>query len=105
MATLKKVITWTLKVDESLDRAVQKAVKLLGFTGKAELTREAVREYLIRQKLISLLEGEITVPLNPQKNPEHALKNLLEMLGNIPDNVLKEEVRIARDEVEKELLE
>ncbi len=105
MVTLKKVITWTLKADESLDRAVQKAVKLLGFTEKAELTRDAVREYLIRQKLISLLEGEMTVPLNPQKNPEQTLKNLLELLGNIPEEVLKEEVRIARDEVEKELPE
>ena len=105
MATFKKVITWTLKVDESLDRAVQKAVKLLGFTGKAELTREAVREYLIRQKLIFLLEGEMTVPPIPQKNPEYALKNLLEMLENIPEKVLKEEIQIARNEVEKELLE
>jgi len=105
MTTIKKMRTWTLKVDENLDKAVQKAVKLLGFTGKAELTREAVREYLIRQKLISLLEGDIIIPINPEKSSDDALKTLLENLQSIPDEIIREEVQIARNEVEKEFLE
>ena len=46
MSKTKNDIVWTVKVDKNLNAAVQEAVSILGFTSKAELSREAVREIL-----------------------------------------------------------
>jgi hypothetical protein len=43
------VITWTLKIDEELDKKTTLLLKELGYTSKAELIRE-----LLRQKMIEL---------------------------------------------------
>jgi hypothetical protein len=96
----KQDVVWTIKVDKGLDMAVQEMVKRLGFTSKAELTREAIREYMIRHKLFSLLGGEPSGPsLKESPSPETALQELSLILQKIPKKELDEDIDAARKEV------
>jgi len=99
-----KAKLWTLKVDSQLDQATQRAVRTLGYTGKAELTREAVREFLIRRNLFELLGGEPIIPSKDERPSERITTKIIERLRNIQDDDLREEVSRARTEVERELL-
>jgi hypothetical protein len=104
MSKVKRDILWTIKVDKTFDDAVQKTVNILGYKSKAELTREAIREFLIRHKLYSLLGGEPIVPVSANNTPKDALKRIQEKLKGIPRDVIDAEVRAARDDVARELL-
>ncbi len=102
MSKTKNDIVWTVKVDKNLDAAVQEAVSILGFTSKAELSREAVREFLIRHKLFSLLGGKPIGRFRNQKfHPKSLLHELSLILKKIPKKQLDEEVNSAQDDVEK----
>ncbi|MHA2364239.1 MAG: hypothetical protein ACXAC7_09800 [Candidatus Hodarchaeales archaeon] len=105
MSSSKKSVVWTLKVDRKFDSAVQDAVSRLGYTGKAELTREAIREFLIRRKLFSLLDGEPIIPLHPTRTPDEALNRLLDIFKGLSSDTIRDEIRKARDDVSKEFLE
>ncbi len=100
----KESITWTLKLDKNMDSAIQEAVKKLGYFSKAELAREALREFLLRHKLYNLLGEEPIIPITPSLSPEDALERMLILFKDIPSKNIKEEVKKARDEVEKEIL-
>jgi hypothetical protein len=104
MSKVKRDILWTIKVDKSFDDAVQKTVAILGYKSKAELAREAIREFLIRHKLYSLLGGEPIMPVSMKTTPKEALERIQEKLKNIPLDVIDAEARAARDDVAKELL-
>jgi len=103
MAKSKSVL-WTIKVDKAFDNAVQKTLSLLGYKSKAELTREAIREFLIRRKLFSLLGGEPSLDISPKLPPKDALTEIQKILSDIPTEKIDEEVNAAREEVAKELL-
>jgi hypothetical protein len=104
LETPKDDVLWTLKVYRNLDESVQKALILLGYKSKAELAREAVREFIIRRKLFSLLGGEPTIPVTPKLSPQEAVDGLIALLGKIPPAELDKEIRAARKEVARELL-
>ncbi len=104
MSKVKRDILWTIKVDKTFDDAVQKTVNILGYKSKAELAREAIREFLIRHKLYSLLGGEPIVPVSAKNTPKEALERIQEKLKGIPRDVIDAEVRKARDDVARELL-
>jgi hypothetical protein len=103
MAKTKSVL-WTIKVDKAFDNAVQKTLSLLGYKSKAELAREAIREFLLRRKLFSLLGGEPSLPISLKSSPEDALTEIQKILSDIPTEKIEEEVKAAREEVAKELL-
>ncbi|MFX1512115.1 MAG: hypothetical protein ACFFCQ_05980 [Promethearchaeota archaeon] len=105
MSRSRKDTIWTLKIDRKIDEAVQQVLTQLGYTSKAELAREAIREFLIRRKLFSLLGGEPVVPISPRYTPEDALNLLITHLKGIPADVLKQEIQDARSEIAKDLLE
>ncbi len=100
MSSSKQNIVWTVKVTKKLDAAVQEVLSVLGFTSKAELTREAVREYIIRHKMFSLLGGEPSGPINRSEMlPDAALHELSLILKKLPKKILEEEVTLAREDV------
>lgn len=104
MSVPKKDITWTIKVDKHFDDVISDLVKSLGYTGKAELTREAIREFLARRKLFSLLGGEPVIPRQIENNPEEALKKLASIFSSIPLETIKDEIAKGREDVEKAML-
>jgi len=105
MTTTKEDVLWTIKVGKKLDAAVQKSLNLLGYKSKAELVREAIREFLIHRKLFALLGGEPSIPLSPQLSPEDALSRLVSLLKDILPEIIAQEVETAREEVAREFLE
>ena len=105
MSSTQEDIIWTIKINKRMDEAVQKVLHQLGYKSKAEFTREAIREFLIRRKLFSLLGGDVFIQRSFEHTPEDALNALITQLEKISSDVLKEEVETARIEVEKELLD
>lgn len=105
MSSIQDDIIWTIKINKRMDEAVQKVLYQLGYKSKAEFTREAIREFLIRRKLFSLLGGDVYIPISFENTPENALNALIMQLEKLPSDVLKEEVDAARIEVEKEFLD
>ena len=100
MARTNRDVVWTIKVDESFDRAVQEVQHQLGFRSKAELAREAIREFLIRHRLYNLLGGETVIPAVHKSSPEAAFDTIHEILKNIPVDVVEAETKAAREEIE-----
>lgn len=105
MAAAQDDVIWTLKVDRKMDAAVQTALQPLGYKSKAELTREAIREFFIRRKLFLLLGGEPSMPVSIEHTPETALNLLIAHLEKIPKEILTQKIQAARSEVAKELLD
>jgi len=105
MTSAQDDVLWTIKVNRKMDDAIQKVLKQLGYKSKAELIREAIREFLIRRKLFSLLGGEVSVPASLTHTPEQALTLLITQLEHIPSEILEQEIQTARSEVAQELLD
>jgi Arc/MetJ-type ribon-helix-helix transcriptional regulator len=100
LSEAKHEIIWTIKVDKKLDAAVQESISMLGYTSKAELTREAIREFLIRRKLYSLIGGELSEPILKQDmTPAVALHELSIILKKIPKDIIEEETIAARKDI------
>ena len=90
---------WTIKVSRNLDKLVEELVKALGYTGKAEFVREAVREAILR-KNIGLLGLHSMDKLSKERgDPFETLKQMLEL--KVPREIVKEELEKGREEVEK----
>lgn len=104
MTTSQDDITWTIKIDKKMDQSVQKVLKQLGYKSKAEFTREAIREFLIRRNLYSLLGGDVSIPITFKNDPDQALQSLIDNLEKVPKEILREEIKLAREDVQKELL-
>jgi len=104
MTTSQDDITWTVKIDKKMDQSVQKVLKQLGYKSKAEFTREAIREFLIRRNLYSLLGGDVSIPITFKNDPDQALQSLIDNLEKVPKEILREEIKLAREDVQKELL-
>ncbi len=64
---------------------------------KAEMIREAVREFLLRRGVFSLVGDTEKIPKIDEK-PVESLKKLLELA--IPKDILETEINTAREEVE-----
>lgn len=105
MSSTQEDIVWTIKINKRMDETVRKVLYQLGYKSKAEFTREAIREFLIRRKLFSLLGGDVFISRSFEQKPENALNALILQLEKFPSDVLKEEIDTARIEVEKELLD
>jgi hypothetical protein len=105
MTPSKHGILLTIKMDDALDASIQKAIDLLGYKSKAELAREAIRDFLIRHRLYSLLGGEPSVSYASNMTPGEALTQLRARLGKVPKKIIDEEVDAARNDVAKTLLE
>ncbi|OLS25511.1 MAG: hypothetical protein HeimC3_15000 [Candidatus Heimdallarchaeota archaeon LC_3] len=93
-----------MKIDKSLNKTIQEVVRRLGYTSKAELTRDALREFIIRRKLYNLLDGEPTIAFQSEYNPDEAIHKLINLFKPLSKNDIQSEIKIAREEVEKELL-
>ena len=94
----------SVKVDKALDRAIQKTVTLLGYKSKAELAREALREFLIRRKLYNLFGGEIVNQETKDMTAKEALEQIRGMLQGLTREQVDKEITAARDDVARELL-
>ncbi|MFX1254331.1 MAG: ribbon-helix-helix domain-containing protein [Promethearchaeota archaeon] len=102
MSSADKMKTWTIKVDKVLDALAEQLVRELGYTSKAELVREAVREKILQIGLTKL---------NLQTLDRHAASRLgfeesLEILSklSVADEDLRKIIKSARDEMEDSLL-
>ena len=95
MSKTKNDVVWTVKVSPSIDKAAQRVLKLFGYHDKADVAREAVREFLIRRGLIGLLSGEPTIPVVPQMAPKDALARLKVLLKDIPKEAFH---KVVKDE-------
>lgn len=95
--------TWTIKIDERLDRLVEQLIDELGYTSKAEFVRESIRQQILE---VGLSKLDIQVPdrhaTSNLKIPD-AFQHLLEL--SINDKDLKELISKARDELEQVLYE
>ncbi len=94
----------SVKVEKALDRAIQKTVTLLGYKSKAELAREALREFLIRRKLYNLFGGEIVNQETKNMTAKEALEQIRGMLQGLTREQVDKEITAARDDVARELL-
>lgn len=97
-------ITWTIRADKRLDRLVNENVRLLGYSSKAELIREAVREFVLRKNAGRM--GLYTLDKYRKEAESIDSKEALERLGKLTsenelvEKILKEE----RNLLEKALL-
>lgn len=90
---------WTIKVSRALDKLVEELVRELGYTGKAEFVREAVREAILR-KNIGLLGLYSMDKLSDEKgDPFKALKKLLRF--KVSKEIVENEIKEGRKEIEK----
>ncbi|MHA1594096.1 MAG: ribbon-helix-helix domain-containing protein [Candidatus Baldrarchaeia archaeon] len=92
-------VVWTIKVSKDLDRLVSELVKELGYTGKAEFIREAVRDAILRKNIGLLGLYTMDVLSNERGDPFDALKRLLEL--KVPKEVVEKALREGREELEK----
>jgi len=96
--------TWTIRADEILDKLVEENVRALGYTSKAELVREAVREFILKRNMGRL--GLRT--LNNQKreaegiDPRQAFNRLSSLTND--KKLVKKVITEEREIVEKALL-
>ena len=104
MSKTKNDVVWTVKVAPSIDKATQRVLELFGYHSKADVVREAVREFLIRRGLIGLLGGEPVIPEVPNMAPKDALAKLKVLLKDIPKEDLDKIVERSRNEVARECL-
>nr|MDO8113740.1 hypothetical protein [Candidatus Sigynarchaeota archaeon] len=104
MTQNKHDVVWTIKVDAAFDKAAQRILELYGYKSKAEIVREAVREFLIRRGLANLLGGEVIVPGTSPMSPIEALGQIKAALTKVPKGELAVLANKARDDVAKEFL-
>lgn len=96
--------TWTIRADRILDKLVEENVRTLGYSSKAELVREAVREFILNRNAGRL--GLLTLNHQREKgkkiDPNEALERLATITkdNELIDRILEEE----RDIIEKALL-
>ncbi|MFQ6127143.1 MAG: ribbon-helix-helix protein, CopG family [Candidatus Heimdallarchaeota archaeon] len=96
--------TWTIRADKVLDKLVEENVRALGYSSKAELVREAVREFILKRNAGRL--GLLTLDRQREEgktiDPNEALERLSTITKDkgLVDRILEEE----RDIVEKALL-
>ena len=92
-------IVWTIKVPKQMDDAVNKMIDMLGYRNKAELTREAIREFILHKNLFTLFGKDLEVPVISGMNPEEALKEITKILARIPKDELDKDIKAAREEI------
>lgn len=87
--------TWTIRADDVLDKLVEENIRILGYTSKAELIREAVREFILQRNLGRL--GLLTLDDQRREareiNPSEAIERLRSLTSDqqLIDRVVKEE--------------
>jgi len=90
-------------VDKKMDAIVEKLVRELGYTSKAEFIREAVREAIIR-KYIGLLGLFSMDRLQSSKgDPMKALEKLSRL--GIDRSIIEKELEMGKKDVEKLITE
>ena len=97
-------IVWTIKVNKKMDEAVNKVIMMLGYKSKAELAREAIRDFILRRNLFVLFGKELTIPIKAEKTPEEAIKEITSLLTTVPKEKLKVYLHLYSDmSVKKEI--
>ena len=92
------MITWTLKIDEELDKKTAVLLKELGYTSKAELIRELLRQKLIELQLINYDIDSVDRHINAKMELEDALAELKKL--SLETKTVEEIVKKSRDEME-----
>ena len=87
--------TWTLRVNKILDELVEENVQLLGYTSKAELIREAVREFLLKQNMGRL--GLLTLERKKNEGKLIDPKEALRHFRSYPSDISKVNAVIAEE--------
>ncbi len=96
--------TWTIRADKTLDKLVEENVRVLGYSSKAELIREAVRDFILQRNTGRL--GLLTLDQHRESgktiDPNEALERLATLTKDkkLVERILEEE----RDIIEKALL-
>ncbi len=90
-------VTWTVKIDETLDTATNLAVKQLGYPSKAELIREAIRDFLLRKGVLGMIGDLHELPMLDETAQE-SLERLVALA--VPESVRKQALDETRAEVE-----
>ena len=96
--------TWTIRADKRLDRLVNENVRLLGYTSKAELVREAVREFVLKKNAGRM--GLYTLDKYRKEAEYIDPKEALERLGKLTSDkeLVKKILEEERNILEKALL-
>ena len=92
------MITWTLKIDEELDKKTALLLKELGYTSKAELIRELLRQKLIDLQLINYDIDSVDRHINAKMELEDSLAELKKL--SLESKTVDEIVKKSRDEME-----
>ena len=91
MSNVRNVIL-TVNVDKALDAAIQKTMRVLGYNSKAELTREALREFVIRRKVYTLFGGELVSQDASDMTAVEVLEQIQGLLRGIPEEHMDKEI-------------
>ena len=93
------IITWTIKIDENIDKMALQLLHELGYTSKAELIRELLREKILDLNLIKHNINFIDRHINAKMDLEEALSELRKLVLS-PEKVA-EVVNQSRSEIEE----
>lgn len=88
-----------MKVDKKIDEMVERIVRELGYTSKAEFIREAVREALLRKNIGLLGLYSMDKLATTKGDPIEALKRLSNL--GIRKEIVEEELEKGREDVER----
>lgn len=93
------LVTWTIRINEQLDKLVNSNIRDLGYTSKAELVREAVREFILKQNLGRLGLRTTDRLKTATVDPDEALARLAAITKdvNAVDQILSEERQAIED--------
>ena len=92
--------TWTIKVDESLDRLVEEVVKELWYTSKAELVREAVKRQVLEISLAKLGIASAERHATHRDDPLVSLERIIKAGKKLSEEELRSLIDQSRKEVE-----
>ena len=92
-------MTWTIRVNEDLDRLVDSSISELGYTSKAELVREAIREFILKQNVGRLGLRTAGRFRSTSGDPDEALARLATITRDVKavDEILSEERQAIED--------
>ncbi len=92
-------VVWIIKVDKKMDAIVEKLVKELGYTSKAEFVREAVREAIIRKHIGLLGLYSMDKLQSSRGDPIKALEKLSSL--GIDKAIVEKELKTGKSDIEK----
>ncbi len=92
--------TWTIKVNENLDQLIERLVRELGYTSKAEFVRDAVRRQVLEVGLTKLGVSSAERHATWKEDPLRSLEQIVKASKKLTEKELKSLVERERQEVE-----